>query len=54
MYEVWADVICSNNAALFRSSVLFRAVIWRESVLERPSGSVTVSEMVCVPDISNL
>ncbi len=54
---VWVRVdamIFSKSTALLRSSSLFRAVIWMESWLVRPSGSVTVSEILYVPDVSNL
>ena len=54
---VWVRVdamIFSKNSALLRSSALFKAVIWREACPWRPSGSVTVSEISYVPDVSNL
>lgn len=48
------DVIFSSIVALLRSSALFNAFIWMESVSESPSGSVTVREISYVPEVSNL
>ncbi len=50
----WFWMICSRSSALCRSSALFLAWTVMLSVAERPSVSVTVREILCVPDISNL
>lgn len=44
-YGFWFWMIWSSNCLLSRSFELFDAVICIVSVLDRPSGSVTVSEI---------